>query len=190
MGEALTMRRGLRWRDRSRAARMLTVAVIAASASLLPAAGSFVPQASGVFGGVAHAACKWDGKPGPGGVPNTYDHWWFKAQVVSNFCYDGTHVTSRSSVPSGSVTSPLGVVGGWFLTETHWALSQCYTYNGISNHNCLTHREYNLFNGHDGGHRSICIETRIYGNGYHHRQITEREIDGCGDGNRQPWWWL
>jgi hypothetical protein len=168
---------------------MLVVGLIAASASLLPAAGSFVPKASGLglFGGTAQAACKWDGKPGPGGVPNTFDHWWFKAQVVSNFCYDGQHVTSRYSVPSGKVTSPLGVLAGWFYVETHWALSQCYTYNGITNHNCLTHREFNLINGHTGEPDSICIETRIYGNGYHHRQITENIDDGCRDGV-QPWW--
>jgi hypothetical protein len=191
VGETLTLREGPRWRGRSRGQKAIVVALIAVSASLLPSAASFVPQARGVgLFGVANAACKWDNKPGPGGVPNIYDHWYFKAQVVSNWCYDGNHVLSRNSVPSGNVTSPLGVLAGYFLTETHWALSQCYTINHVFNSNCLTHREYNIFDGHDGSHRSICIETRIYGNGYHRRRITETEIDACGDGNRQPWWWL
>jgi hypothetical protein len=188
MGVTLSLR-GPVWRGRSKLAKALVVGLIAISASLLPAAGSLA-GGNGVFGGVAQAACKWDNKPGPGGVPNIYDHWYFKAQVISNWCYDGNHVLSRNSVPSGNVTSPLGVLAGYFLTETHWALSQCYTINHVYNSNCLTHREYNILDGHDGSHRSICIETRIYGNGYHRRRITETEIDACGDGNRQPWWWL
>jgi hypothetical protein len=187
MGAALTLKGGLRWHGRSRMSRMLAVGLIAICASLLPVAGSFVPQASAVFGGTAHAACKWDGKPGPGGLRNTFDHWWFKAEVVSNWCYDGKHVTSRHSVSGAQVTSPLGVLAGWFFVETHWAYSACHYYNGIWNHNCLTKREYNLFNGHTGDPASICIGTRIYGNGYHHRNIIQGVNDGCGDG-KQPWW--
>ena len=165
---------------------MLTIGLIAICAGLLPAAGSFVPQASGVFGGVAHAACKWDGKPGPGGLHNKFDEWWFKAEVVSNWCYDGTRVTSRHSVPSGSVTVPLGVAAGVFYTESHWAYSACHIYNGVVNHNCLTRREFNGVNGHSGDPWSICIGTRIYGAGGHHRNIIQHGWDACGDGRQTP----
>jgi hypothetical protein len=179
--QTLTLRRGLRWRDGSKPSRMLIIGLIAVSAALLPAAGSFVPKASGLgmFGGTAHAACKWDGKPGPGALHNTYDHWFFKADVASNWCYDGKHVTSRHSVPTGNVTN-WGILGGWVWTSFHWAVTQCYTYNGIYNHNCLTKAEYNLITLHTGDIKSICIETRIYGNGYHHRHITESEVAACG----------
>jgi hypothetical protein len=161
--------------------RMLTVGLIVACASLLPAMGSFLPQASGVFGGVANAACKWNGKPGPGALYNTFDHWYFKASVESNWCYDGQHVLSRQSNPGGQVTA-LGILDGWIYLNSHWAYSQCNTYNGIWNHNCLTKREFNLITLHTGDTQSICIETRIYGNGYHHRQITVEDFDGCHDG--------
>jgi hypothetical protein len=162
---------------------MLTVGLIAICAGLLPAAGSFVPQASGVFGGVAHAACKWDGKPGPGGLRNTHDDWWwFKAEVVTNWCYDGTRVTSRHSVPGGHVPTA-GVIAGFVYTESHWAYSGCHIHNGVVNHNCLTRREFNGFNLHDGGRFSVCIGTRIYGAGGHHRNIiTSPSWDACGDG--------
>ena len=188
MGVTLTLRGPSLWRGRSKASRMLAVGLIAVSATLLPAVGSFVPQASGVFGGTADAACKWDGKAGPGGLNNTYDKWWFKANVTSNWCYNGRSVTSRHSVPTGGVTN-WGVLGGFFFTETHWAYSKCHNYNGITNHNCLTHREYNGLNGHAGGDPfSVCIETRIYGNGAHSRRITESPSwDACRDG-KQPWW--
>jgi hypothetical protein len=183
MGETLTLRGGLRWRGRSKPSRMLIVALIAVSAGLLPAAGSFVPKASGlgIFGGTAQAACKWDGKPGPGALHNTFDHWYFKADVASNWCYDGVHVISRQSVPTGGVTN-WGVLGGFIFLNTHWAYSQCNTYNGIWNHNCLTKREYNLITLHTGDTQSICIETRIYGDGHHSRHISVADFDGCGDG--------
>jgi hypothetical protein len=187
--ESVTLCGSPRWRSRSKLGRMLVVGLVALAAALLPAAGSFVPKASGIgmFGGVAQAACKWDGKPGPGALHNTFDKWWFKADVASNWCYDGVHVTSRHSVATGGVTN-WGVLGGWFWLNWHWALSQCYQYNGYYNNNCLTHAEYNLVNGHTGDTKSICIETRIYGNGYHHRQITETTSDACRDG-LFSWFW-
>jgi len=160
---------------------MLAAGLIAVSASLLPAAGSFVPQASGVFGGTADAACKWEGKAGPGPLRTVFDEWWFKAEVVTNWCYNGSSVTSRYSQPYGHVTN-WGILGGWFWVNAHWAYSKCHAYNGISNHNCLTHREANLVSGHGADTQSICIETRIYGNGAHRRNITKNPLDACGDG--------
>ncbi len=172
----------MRWHGRSRLNKMLIVGLLVASASILPAAGAFVPGGRNlVFGGVAQAACKWDGKPGPGALHNTFDHWWFKADVATNWCYDGAHVTSRHSVVTGNVTN-WGILGGWVWLNWHWALSQCYQYNGIYNHNCLTHAEYNLVTLHTGDMHSICIETRIYGNGSHSRRINEAEFDACHDG--------
>ena len=190
MGEALRFNEGLRWHSRSRLSKLLTVGLIALAASLLPAAGSFVPQASGVFGGTADAACKWDGRPGPGGLDNVFDKWWFKATVTSNWCYDGRRVTSRNSVVSGDKVTNWGVLGGYFYFETHWAYSACHTYNGVTNHNCLTKREFNGFNGHTGDDWSVCIGTRIYGGGGHSRNITESPgWDACGDG-LQGWWYF
>jgi hypothetical protein len=160
-----------RWRGRSRLKKILIVALVVTGAALTPAAGSFVPREGGnvLFGGVAEAACKWDGKPGPGGLRNVYDEWLFEAVVISNWCYNGSSVTSRHSVPYGGVTN-LGVLAGWVLVRAHWAYSACHTYNGIPNHNCLTQREFWLINLH-GEELKICIGTRIYGGGGHHRNI-------------------
>lgn len=146
-----------------------------------------VDEESGLTTAAAGAGCKWDGKPGPGGLRNTFDESWFKAEVVSNWCYNGTSVTNHRSVPGGEVTFPVGVLQGWFFVETHWAYSKCHTFNGVSKHNCLTKREFNLLNGHTGDTASICIGTRIYGGGGHHRNIIEHGWDACGDG-KQPWW--
>jgi hypothetical protein len=167
-------RAGMRWRDRSKLNKMLIVALVVASASILPAAGSFVSRDSGnvLFGGEAQAACKT-------ALGNYYDKWWFKASVITDWCYSGGHVTSRHSEAGGNVTSPFGVLAGWFFYDQHWEYSKCVTYNGVWNHNCLTQREFNLFNGHSGLYWSICIETRIYGDGHHHRHITEKESDAC-----------
>jgi hypothetical protein len=162
---------------------MLIVGVVALSASLLPAAGSFVSRDSGnsIFGDVAQAAtCKSQVAGGP--LYNDYNHWFFKASVATDWCWSGGHVVSRHSVPGGQVTT-LGILTGWILLDSHWEYSNCVTYNGVWNHNCLTQREFNLIRlptpEIHGQVLSVCIETRIYGDGHHHRHITEAESDAC-----------
>lgn len=171
MANAVRMR--MRWRERSKLNKILIVGLVAVSASLLPAAGSFVPRDSGnvFFGDEAQAACKT-------ALWNHFDKWWFEAGVITDWCYSGGHVTSRHSRAGGNVTN-LGILAGWVLTDQHWEYSKCHNYNGYWNHNCLTQREFNLVAIGVDLPKSICIETRIYGNGAHHRHITESLWDAC-----------
>lgn len=160
----------VRWHGRSKVSKMLIVGLVAVSASLLPAAGSFVPRDSGnvIFGGEAQAACKY-------GLTNKADRWWAWAQVVTNWCYDGVHVTSRHSVPSWGMKA-LGSANGVYYRswDSGWKYSQCHYYNGIWNHNCLTRYQFSWGSLNKWiGPWVICIHTRIYGNGYHHRLITD-----------------
>jgi hypothetical protein len=179
----------MRWHGRSRLNKMLIVGLVALSASLLPAAGSFVPGSGNlVFGGVANAACKWDGKPGPGSLTNKWSVSWGWAQVKTGWCYDGVHVTSRHSVPTGGVSWWAPLSGTAFAPLVGWAWSSCQTFNGITNHNCLTRAQFKFYSScFDGGRcpkEEICIHTRIYGDGHHSRQITEGR---CPAPNNLPW---
>lgn len=184
MDQSAVVRTGARWHGRSPLSKMFIVGLVVASASLLPAAGSFVPRDSGntIFGDVAEAACKWDGKPGPGGLKNYASRWWAWAQVKTNWCYSGGHVTSRHSVTSGDITSEGEKYR--FYSYKPWAVtSQCNTYNGYWNHNCLTRFQFSWYSWYFG-ETTLCIHTRIYGDGSHSRQIT----DGyCPGGNLARW---
>lgn len=157
----------MQWHGRLKHRKMRILAVVAVSAGLLPVAGSFVPRDSGnvLFGDVAQAACK-------RGLSNDFRSWWFNAKVVTDWCYRNGHVTRRSSIAHGRVTN-WGVVAGWFYYRFSWTYSKCHRYNGYWNHNCLTQGRFSLFNGHTGTNGSICINTRIYGNGAHRRSITK-----------------
>ncbi|HWC28435.1 MAG TPA: hypothetical protein VG474_17725, partial [Solirubrobacteraceae bacterium] len=130
---------------------MLTAALVATGAVALPAVGSFVPRDSGnvVFGGEAQAACKT-------ALQNVYDKWFFEAGVITSWCYNGRSVTSRHSRAGGNVTT-LGAFAGMFLIGQSWKYTDCHHYNAIKNHNCLTQRQFSLFNGHTGNPLWICI---------------------------------
>ena len=166
---------GAIWR-RSKLGKLLTAALITTTAAALPAVGSFVPRESGnvLFGGEAEAACK-------SALQNVYDKWFFKANVITSWCYNGRSVTSRHSRAGGNVTT-LGAFGGMFLISQGWKYTGCDDFNGIKNHNCLTQRQFYLFNGHAGAPLWICIHTRIYGNGAHRRKITESSLGGACPG--------
>ena len=155
---------------------MLPLVLAVTGAVALPMVGSFVPRKSGnvLFGGEAQAACKI-------ALQNVYDKWFFKASVITNWCFDGKSVTSRRSRTGGNVTA-LGAFAGMFLLSQSWKYTGCQDFNGIKNHNCLTQRQFNLFNGHTGDPLSIWIHTRIYGNGAHRRNITESGIGGACPG--------
>ena len=180
---------GLRWRQRSRLNKLLIVGLVATAASLLPATGSFVPRDSGnlLFGDVAQAACKWNGKPGPGSLTNRAERWFGWAYVRTGWCYSGGHVTSRHSVPDFGV-STLGFLSGTRTWVFGWAYTDCHDYNGYWNHNCLTRGQFKWVKSCLGGglctQAVICIHTRIYGNGAHSRLITEGR---CPAPNRLHW---
>ncbi len=161
-----------RWR-RSTFAKLLTATVVIAAAVLLPAVGSLVPRERGnaLFGGEARAACKV-------ALQNVYDKWFFEANVITNWCYNGRSVINRRSRAGGNVTT-LGAFAGMFLFSQGWKYTACHHYNGIRNHNCLTQRQFHLINGHTGDSLWICIHTRIYGNGAHRRNITESGLGGA-----------
>ncbi len=163
-------------RRRPRFPKRLTVALAATGSLALPMVGSFVPRESGnaLFAAEAQAACKT-------ALQNVYDKWFFEASVITNWCFNGKSVTSRHSRAGGNVTVR-GAVAGMFLWSQSWKYTGCKDFNGIKNHNCLTQRQFNLINGHTGDPLSICIHTRIYGNGAHRRNITESSIGGACTG--------
>lgn len=115
--------------------------------------------------GQADAACK--------SVTNVYKDKYFNAQVVTNWCYGGGNVTSRSSLPTASVTD-FGYASGFRESDAEWKYSACHSYNGYAKHNCLTKRQfsYTYRYGPDVGKIGVCISTRVYGNGAHRRDIT------------------
>lgn len=173
---------GRRWHQRSTRNKLAILALLAAAASLLPAAGSFVPRDSGnlLFGGVAQAACKWNGKPGPGSLTNRAERWWGWAYVRTGWCYSGGHVTARHSALDQGVTL-LGRAFSYQVPPSYATkqnkYSACHYYNGYWNHNCLTRFEFTWWSfppkpGADPVER-VCIHTRIYGNGAHSRLITD-----------------
>jgi hypothetical protein len=156
---------GARWSERSRRYKLSLLGLVVAAACLLPAAGSFVPRESGnlLFGGKAEAACKY-------GLSNHFTRWYGSGSVVTNWCYDGRSVTSRHSTPyADSASSP--DEGGWRVSFS-WALSACYNFNGIHNHNCLTQGQFKFYS-FVFGYKYVCVHTRIYGNGNHVRRITD-----------------
>jgi hypothetical protein len=148
--------------NKSTRARLSLAVLLIAAAALLPAAGSFVPG-TGVFGGQAQAACK-------SGLTNKFSRWFGYGRVVTDWCYNGRSVTSRHSTPyADAYADPKE--GGWRVSFS-WALSACYDYNGIHNHNCLTQGQFTFYS-FVFGYKYVCVHTRIYGNGYHHRLITD-----------------
>lgn len=173
MAETSAATSSVGWHRRSKFTKMLTVALVVMAALLLPTAGSFVPRESGnvLFGGEAQAACKT-------ALQNPFNAWYFEANVITSWCYNGRSVTSRNSRAGGNVTN-LGVLGGFVLLRQHWEYSACHYYNGTPNHNCLTQREFWLLNLHSGDEVSVCIGTRIYGGGGHHRGTNTASNDAC-----------
>jgi hypothetical protein len=158
----------VRWQKRTSPNKMMVVGLIAASASLLPAAGSFVSADGGnpLFGGTAQAACKYD-------LTNQHNNNGFGwAKVVTDWCYSGGHVTSRHSEKHAQVTG-WGYYNGYTGVITRWEYSACHNYNGYWNHNCLTRAEVVAYGSRS---EAACIHTRIYGNGNHSRLITN---GGC-----------
>lgn len=141
MTEAAILGRG--WHGRSNVKKAFIVGLIAVSASILPSLGSFIPGGKAIFGGEAQAACK--------SITAEFNNWVGWGRVTTNWCYSGGTVTSRHSVPSGSMSS-------------YWASSGCYTHNGKAKGVCITRRQFT-----GPWNFRQCIETWIFGNGNHAR---------------------
>ena len=132
---------------------VVVLCAVTAAAVLLPA-------------GAAHAACKT-------GLTNVYSDRYVTAKVVTSWCYSNGNVTSRNSLPSASVTN-LGYFLGLRESDAEWTYSACHRFNGYPKHNCLTRRQFSFGYAYKSlaPKIGICIATRIYGNGAHHRAIT------------------
>ncbi|HVH24294.1 MAG TPA: hypothetical protein VNA11_17740 [Pseudonocardia sp.] len=113
------------------------------------------------------------------GLTNIYRDDFVVAKVITEWCYNGRSVTSRNSVPSARVR-PVAYVVGVREAEAEWTYSACHDFNGIKNHNCLTKRQFSFekppiktpLGNISLPKTGVCIETRIYGNGAHHRRIS------------------
>ncbi len=177
MGEAAIETVGMRCKHRSGARRVCLFVSLVLAASLVPSAASFLPQGSNpIFGGEAQAACKH-------GLSTHFSRWYGHGQVVTNWCYNGRSVTSRHSRHyEGGTSDP----GAWRASHW-WSYSNCHYYNGISNHNCLTHGQFTFYSP-VFGYKYVCAHTRIYGNGAHRRNITDGLCPSAASGRLHRRW--
>ncbi|HEV2787191.1 MAG TPA: hypothetical protein VGV67_12415 [Solirubrobacteraceae bacterium] len=129
------------------------------------AAGMLAGFAGLTFAGEANAACK-------RGLTNVYKDRYIEARVVTSWCYSNGNVTTRHSRPSAKVTD-VGHALGLRESAAEWTYSECHGFNGFPKHNCLTKRQFSFSNTYVpwAPKIGVCIETRIYGNGAHKRNI-------------------
>lgn len=103
---------------------------------------------------------------GPLGV---VDYYW--AQVITNWCYKNGKIVSRQSFPSAGVTTE-GSIFGLGVSSQFWSSSGC----SASKSTCYTNRQVSFGGAKLVTFYTYCIQTRIWADGGHHRNIKE---GGC-----------
>lgn len=110
--------------------------------------------------------------------------WWAKVVTSWNYVPAQYKVVARNSVPSADTTN-IGDKFSFGIKTQMWVYSACHN----NNSNCLTRRQ--VTGGCCLGHvwvatNTVCIGTRIFGDGSHNRNIEHRSCPGIEAASAQP----